>query len=34
MVSREGITVILEADIQTFFDSLDRKKLLELYMTS
>lgn len=30
MVSRERITVILEADIQTFFDSVDRKKLLEL----
>ena len=30
MVSREGIVVILEADIQTFFDSIDRKKLLEL----
>ena len=30
MVSREGITVILEADIQAFFDSIDRKKLLEL----
>ncbi len=27
---REGITVILEADIQTFFDSLVRTKLLEL----
>lgn len=30
MVSQEGITVILEADIQAFFDSIDRKKLLEL----
>ncbi len=30
MVSREGIAVILEADIQAFFDSIDRKKLLEL----
>jgi len=30
MVSREGITVILEADVQAFFDSVDRKKLLEL----
>ena len=30
MVSREGITVILEADVQTFFDSIDRKKLLEM----
>jgi RNA-directed DNA polymerase len=30
MASREGIAVILEADIQTFFDSIDRKKLLEL----
>jgi group II intron reverse transcriptase/maturase len=29
MVSREGIAVVLEADIQTFFDSVDRKKLLE-----
>jgi len=30
MVSREGITVILEADVQAFFDSIDRKKLLEM----
>jgi RNA-directed DNA polymerase len=30
MVSREGITVILEADVQAFFDSIDRKRLLEL----
>ncbi|MBM2843935.1 MAG: RNA-directed polymerase [Anaerolineales bacterium] len=30
MVSREGIVVILEADIQAFFDSIDRRKLLEL----
>jgi len=30
MVSHEGIAVILEADIQAFFDSIDRKKLLEL----
>lgn len=30
MVSRERITVILEADIQAFFDSIDRTKLLEL----
>jgi group II intron reverse transcriptase/maturase len=30
MVSREGIAVVLEADIQAFFDSIDRKKLLEL----
>ena len=30
MVFREGIAVILEADIQAFFDSVDRKKLLEL----
>jgi len=30
MVSREGIAVILEADIQAFFDSIDRKKLWEL----
>jgi group II intron reverse transcriptase/maturase len=30
MVSRERITVILEADIQAFFDSIDRKKLLEM----
>jgi RNA-directed DNA polymerase len=29
MVSREGIAVILEADIQAFFDSIDRKKLME-----
>jgi RNA-directed DNA polymerase len=30
MVSREGITVVLEADIQAFFDSIDRTKLLEM----
>jgi RNA-directed DNA polymerase len=30
MVSREGIEVVLEADIQAFFDSIDREKLLEL----
>jgi len=30
MAFREGIAVILEADIQAFFDSIDRKKLLEL----
>jgi len=30
MVSREGIAVVLEADIQAFFDSIDRKKLSEL----
>ena len=30
MVSREGIVVILEADIQAFFDSIDRKKLMEI----
>jgi group II intron reverse transcriptase/maturase len=30
MVSWEGITVILEADIQAFFDSIDRTKLLGL----
>ena len=30
MVSYEGIEWILEADIQSFFDSLDRKKLLEM----
>lgn len=30
MVSREGIMVILEADIQAFFDSTDRKKLMEM----
>lgn len=30
MVSREGIAVVLEADIQAFFDSIDRTKLLEL----
>jgi RNA-directed DNA polymerase len=30
MVSREGIAVILEADIQAFFDSIVRKKLVEM----
>lgn len=30
MASREGVEVILEADIQAFFDSIDRKKLLEM----
>ena len=30
MVFREGATVVLEADIQAYFDSIDRKKLLEL----
>ncbi len=30
MVSRERITVILEADIQTYFDSLDRRLLGEM----
>jgi retron-type reverse transcriptase len=30
LVSRERIAVVLEADIQAFFDSIDRKKLLEL----
>lgn len=30
MVSEKRIEVILEADIQAFFDSVDRKKLLEL----
>jgi group II intron reverse transcriptase/maturase len=30
MASQERIAVILEADIQAFFDSIDRKKLLEL----
>lgn len=30
MVSREGIAVILEADIQAYFHSIDRKKLLKL----
>jgi group II intron reverse transcriptase/maturase len=30
MVSRERIAVVLEADIQAYFDSIDRKKLLEL----
>jgi group II intron reverse transcriptase/maturase len=30
MAFREGITVILEADIQTFFDSLVRPKLMEM----
>jgi RNA-directed DNA polymerase len=33
MVDREGITVVLEADIQAYFDSIDRKKLLELLQT-
>jgi len=30
MVTRETTAVILEADIQAFFDSIDRKKLLEM----
>jgi group II intron reverse transcriptase/maturase len=30
MAYRERITVVLEADIQAFFDSIDREKLLEL----
>ena len=30
MVTRERITVILEADIQAFFDSIDRKRLMEM----
>jgi len=30
MAFRGGITVVLEADIQAFFDSIDRKKLSEL----
>jgi hypothetical protein len=30
MASREGIEWILEADIQAYFDSLDRSKLLEM----
>lgn len=30
MVTRERTAVILEADIQAFFDSIDRKKLLEM----
>jgi RNA-directed DNA polymerase len=30
MVFREGVAVVLEADIQAFFDSIDREKLLEL----
>jgi len=30
MVFREGMAWILEADIQAFFDSLDRKKLMEM----
>ena len=30
MVFREGVVVVLEADIQAFFDSIDRKTLLEL----
>jgi len=33
MASEERITVVLEADIQAFFDSIDRKKLLELLQT-
>jgi group II intron reverse transcriptase/maturase len=33
MASRERIAVVLEADIQAFFDSIDRKKLLELLQT-
>ena len=33
MVSREGIEVVVEADIQAFFDSIDRKRLLELLQT-
>src|SRR4029077_7978020 len=30
MAFREGITVLLEADIKAYFDSIDRKKLKEL----
>jgi len=30
MVLREGTTVVLEADIQAYFDSIDRKTLVEL----
>ena len=30
MAFRDGITVVLEADIQAFFDSLDREKLKEM----
>lgn len=30
MVFREGVTVILEADIQAFFDSIDRAELLKM----
>lgn len=33
MVSNERITVILEADIQAFFDSIDRDKLMEMLQT-
>jgi group II intron reverse transcriptase/maturase len=33
MASRERIAVVLEADIQAFFDSIDRRKLLELLQT-
>ena len=33
MVTREKTAVILEADIQAFFDSIDRKKLLEMLQT-
>jgi group II intron reverse transcriptase/maturase len=33
MIDREGITVILEADIQAFFDSIDRDKLMEMLQT-
>jgi len=29
-MDREGIRVVLEADIQAYFDSIDRKKLMEL----
>jgi group II intron reverse transcriptase/maturase len=31
MATREGIKVILEADIQAYFDSIDRRKLSELF---
>ena len=30
MTQREGITVVLEADIQAFFDSIDRDQLMEM----
>jgi len=33
MVTREKTAVILEADIQAFFDSIDRKRLMEMLQT-